>query len=109
MGRGGNTGMFVSNRQREDKRLFEKEYDFEQANTQFEELRVQLSNSKISGASTTPAGPTENGDVNGEKDKKEDSSVEPVGGEEDKEQMFYDKTKSFFDTISCEAVERSEG
>jgi len=29
--------------------------------------------------------------------------------EDDDQKVFYDKTKSFFDTISCEAVERSKG
>lgn len=28
---------------------------------------------------------------------------------DDEQKVFYDKTKSFFDTISCEAVERSKG
>lgn len=28
---------------------------------------------------------------------------------DDDQKVFYDKTKSFFDTISCEAVERSKG
>lgn len=54
MGRGGpgGQGLYVpNNRQREDKRLFEKDYDFEQANTKFEELRVQLASTKIGGTS----------------------------------------------------------
>lgn len=29
--------------------------------------------------------------------------------EDDDQKVFYDKSKSFFDTISCEAVERSKG
>lgn len=28
---------------------------------------------------------------------------------DDDQKVFYDKSKSFFDTISCEAVERSKG
>lgn len=28
---------------------------------------------------------------------------------DDDQKVFYDKTKSFFDQISCEAVERSKG
>ena len=49
MGRG---GMFV-NRQRDEKRLYEKEYDFEQANTKFEELRVKLAETTIGGVPGT--------------------------------------------------------
>ena len=44
--------------------------------------------------------------VNGDKEKAEGS-----GGEEEPEEepcQFYDKTKSFFDNISCEATERAK-
>lgn len=124
MGRGGM--MYVSNsRQREDKRMFEQEYDFEQANTKFEELRVQLASTKIGG----PSHSAENGgDAAVEKERKDEetdtaaastaaavpSSAEgatPAQGENvtEDDSSCYDKNKSFFDTISCEAVERSQG
>ncbi|XP_075226116.1 LSM14 family protein trailer hitch [Lycorma delicatula] len=85
---------------------FEGDYDFDKANTEFEELRSQLSKVKI----------TEGGEavakVNGE-DKKDDSGNETAIGEgehdEEEQPVYYDKTKSFFDNISCEAVERSKG
>lgn len=35
--------------------------------------------------------------------------VENENDGDDEQKVFYDKTKSFFDTISCEAVERSKG
>lgn len=35
--------------------------------------------------------------------------VENENEGDDEQKVFYDKTKSFFDTISCEAVERSKG
>lgn len=48
-----------------------------------------------------------------ENEKKDDSGNETGAGdnepEEDSEIVHYDKTKSFFDNISCEAVERSKG
>uniref|UniRef100_A0A0P4W414 FFD box profile domain-containing protein n=1 Tax=Scylla olivacea TaxID=85551 RepID=A0A0P4W414_SCYOL len=84
------------NRQRQfqDRQLFEKDYDFEQANEEFEELRNQLARTKIA----------ENGD------KKDDSGHETTAGDvEDDSLICYDKTKSFFDSISCEAIERSKG
>ncbi|XP_018013990.1 protein LSM14 homolog A isoform X2 [Hyalella azteca] len=117
VGRGGpgGPGMFMNNnRQREDKRIFEKDYDFEQANTRFEELRVQLASTKISSPGGASQGAAENGDPNVvEKEKKEDSGTETGPGDEssaeDQPIPCYDKTKSFFDTISCEAVERSQG
>lgn len=53
--------------------------------------------------------------MNGE-DKKDDSGNETGLGEGEPEEdhdhekvIYYDKTKSFFDNISCEAVERSKG
>lgn len=83
------------NRQRQfqDRQLFETEFDFEQANEEFEEVRNQLAKTKI----------TENGD------KKEDSGHETAGTDDDVQSTCYDKTKSFFDSISCESIERSQG
>lgn len=78
---------------------FENDYDFEQANTEFEELRSQLAKTKI-----------DNGTDN---EKKDDSGNETGAGEGEPEEetdvVHYDKSKSFFDNISCEAVERSKG
>lgn len=78
---------------------FDNDYDFEQANTEFEELRLQLMKTKI--------------DSGSENEKKDDSGNETGAGdgepEEDSEVIHYDKSKSFFDNISCEAVERSKG
>lgn len=46
-------------------------------------------------------------------EKKDDSGNETGAGEgepeEEPEIVHYDKSKSFFDNISCEAVERSKG
>ncbi|XP_064118835.1 protein LSM14 homolog A-like isoform X2 [Macrobrachium nipponense] len=95
--RGRGQGFNQANRQRQfqDQQIFEQEYDFEQANEEFEELRNQLSKTKI----------VENGE------KKDDSGHETGTGDESTEDhsTFYDKSKSFFDSISCEAIERSKG
>lgn len=75
---------------------FEGEFDFESSNAQFDkeeierELKQKLTlddSSKVNGEKTV-----ENGE----------------GGEEDDE-CFYDKSKSFFDNISCEASDRAKG
>lgn len=82
---------------------FDNDYDFEQANTQFEELRSQLEKVKIK--ENKP-------EVNGDNEKKDDSGNETGAGEgeqEEEDPIYYDKAKSFFDNISCEAVERSKG
>lgn len=48
--------------------------------------------------------------VNGETEKKDDSGNETGAGDNEAEDdPGYDKRKSFFDNISCEAVERSKG
>ncbi|CAH1130004.1 unnamed protein product [Ceutorhynchus assimilis] len=107
---------------------FDSEYDFEQANTEFEELRCKLAKVKLDeatgGDAAAPATkPEVNGDVPVESEKKEkdDSGNETGAGETEQEedqevfntldifQVFYDKSKSFFDKISCEAVERAKG
>lgn len=50
---------------------------------------------------------------NGEIEKKDDSGNETGAGEQEQEEddvaVCYDKTKSFFDSISCEAVQDRKG
>ncbi len=49
--------------------------------------------------------------VNGEKDRAADGSggeEEEAAAEEEVPSVFYDRTKSFFDNISCEATERAK-
>ncbi|XP_044256814.1 protein LSM14 homolog B-B-like [Tribolium madens] len=51
-------------------------------------------------------------ELNGDVDKKDDSGNETGAGEnepEEEHEVYYDKSKSFFDKISCEAVERAKG
>merc|ERR1719348_523790 len=90
---------------------FEGDYDFEQANEQFQEVLSQLSKTKIDdpNAEVTAAETIENGE---EPIDNVDVNVEPEEGEineDEEEEVFYDKQKSFFDSISCEALERSKG
>ncbi|KAH8296783.1 hypothetical protein KR054_011352 [Drosophila jambulina] len=110
---------------------FEGDFDFEQANNKFEELRSQLAKLKVaddasnnksvtsnSTATTTTTATNEQvGEekhegvptLNGETDKKDDSGNETGAGEHEPEEddvhVCYDKTKSFFDNISCEAAQ----
>lgn len=84
---------------------FDGDYDFDKANTEFNEMLSKLNDTKIDDG----VAPVLNGDVDG---KKDDSGNETGVGENDHDEdqaKFYDKTKSFFDNISCEAVERSKG
>ncbi|XP_022256792.1 protein LSM14 homolog B-like isoform X2 [Limulus polyphemus] len=71
---------------------FEGEYDFEQANAEFQELENKLAKTKLD-------------------DKKDDSGNETQAGDvqDDDDVVYYDRSKSFFDNISCEALERSKG
>lgn len=74
-----------------------EEYDFEKANQEFQELENKLANMKVDGDKEVPEPVPE--EPVAENPKKDD----------DEENVFYDKTKSFFDKISCEALERSKG
>lgn len=87
---------------------FDNEFDFEQANSKFEELRSQLAKLKV-GSEENKQTPEQQ--VNGEAEKKDDSGNETGADHEaeSEEAPAYDKSKSFFDNISCEAVERSKG
>lgn len=116
---------------------FEGDYDFEQANNKFEELRLELAKLKVAGgsaaggdeaaATSKATGSSESSaqqqqsTANGEADKKDDSGNETGAGDHEHEDDDgqdgsggagggYDKAKSFFDNISCEAVtDRTKG
>merc|ERR1719461_2833384 len=85
---------------------FEDDYDFEEANDRFQEIVNKLSRTKLEDGTEAP-------EENGEEEATVE--VEVVEGTEEGEipdeevEIFYDKQKSFFDNISCEALERSKG
>ncbi|XP_060595713.1 protein LSM14 homolog A-like isoform X2 [Ruditapes philippinarum] len=81
---------------------FEGEFDFESSNAQFdkEEIERELKQKLTLGEDTSK--------VNGEKAVENGEGGGGGGGEEDDE-CFYDKSKSFFDNISCEATDRAKG
>lgn len=75
---------------------FEQDFDFESENAKFDkdsieselQRKLKISDPKI---------------VNGD-----GTETESVPQEDEDDQIYYDKTKSFFDTISCEASEREK-
>lgn len=69
-----------------EKLKFDSDYDFEKANEQFGDLLEQLNDKLV---------------INDDEEKVESSDKEDSG--------FYDKKSSFFDRISCEALEKQEG
>jgi len=96
----GNRGKFNPMNKKFDATL-KTEFDFEKANEAFQQMVDKLDDLNIS--------------LNGEKseksvDEKDEikTDVEKTDKNED-EGNFYDKTKSFFDNISCEAIERTKG
>ncbi|XP_046636311.1 protein LSM14 homolog A-like isoform X3 [Daphnia pulicaria] len=108
---------------------FDEDYDFESANVKFEELKTKMGKMKIGGDTVLVlSGPPEAD----KKEKTEGESADTVavsadgeastealvsvspndddkGSESPEKPICYDKTRSFFDSISCEAVERSKG
>jgi protein LSM14 len=80
---------------------FDDDYDFEQANEQFQEFCSKFEKANLEGR-------------NGEPDEEHHPEVEEgdVAAEPDGDkpvEQYYDKRKSFFDNISCESLERSKG
>lgn len=103
---------------------FEGEYDFDEANKLFLELEGKLKNMKIKeDGKENGEAPAERDNSKSSNDQSEsgsgydsedqtnnkdgDSKEGRIGGSVSGE--FYDRTKSFFDNISCEASERSQG
>ncbi|XP_067928291.1 protein LSM14 homolog car-1-like isoform X2 [Watersipora subatra] len=73
---------------------FDSEFDFESSNQQFNKDDIERELKEKLTISSSP-------EVNGEGGK---------GGEsDDEEPEYYNKSKSFFDNISCEAADRAEG
>lgn len=86
--------------------LPDTEFDFEKAQTDFKILEEQLAGLKMGSSG-------EDGD-NAAGDEKESQSLPTTTSEENTEEHEvvspkYNKTKSFFDAISCEALEREKG
>lgn len=86
---------------RGDQRIkFDSDFDFEKANEKFQE---QLSDVEkgIEGVTFE----SEEGFKGGEVNSAESGTQSPASNAE----TFYNKTTSFFDNISCEAIEKEEG
>ncbi|XP_015907248.1 protein LSM14 homolog A [Parasteatoda tepidariorum] len=94
---------------------FEGEYDFEQANAEFQELEGKLAKIKIGDQDEPSKSPTSNSLVDSTEEKEKDAlwndenGGDVEGEDSENKAAFYNKSKSFFDNISCEAVERSKG
>lgn len=106
-GRGGRGG-FQPGRptaSKKDTLKFEGEYDFDKANEEFKEVLEKLQKSSIeskaNGETTTSTDAPESTEV-------EDGEIEPAAATDDVSEVFYDKKKSFFDSISCEATEKAK-
>jgi len=109
-GRGGfQPGRF---NQPKEKLKFDSEYDFDKANEEFKEVLNKLSKTKLDDSKVVVE--SSNGDesqgVDGAEVPEGEDSQEIEEGEIDEEEVsYYNKKTSFFDSISCEALERSKG
>lgn len=101
---------------------FDGEYDFDEANKLFLEMESKFNGLKLKAAdekdgessgdgnnSKSPAGRSESGSGYDSEDQNNKDGDSKDGYGDDVNGEFYDKTKSFFDNISCEASERSQG
>merc|ERR1712142_1278395 len=105
-GRGGGRGGYQPGRPtanpKKEPLKFDAEYDFDKANDEFKELLESLQKSSIESKSA-------NGDAETPATELEEGEVEPENHESSPvPEQFYDKKKSFFDSISCEATEKSK-
>ncbi|KAK2184860.1 hypothetical protein NP493_250g04079 [Ridgeia piscesae] len=73
---------------------FENDFDFESENAKFNKEQIEKEFKEKLSISDTKI-------VNGDK--------EASGDEDEEESTFYDKAKSFFDNISCDATEQARG
>ncbi|GAB6021064.1 Protein LSM14 A [Chamberlinius hualienensis] len=102
------------NKQRASTLNFQGEYDFEQANAEFKELENKLAKTKLDDKRDDSGNETTVGE--GDQEEESQNQVPPVEpkveiktNDPDAIGTCYDKTKSFFDSISCEALERNKG
>jgi len=87
---------------------FESDFDFEKSNANFDKDQIEKElKQKLSICDKPEKAAVA---VNGEKEASNHSADEGEieDGDEDHE-LYYDKNKSFFDNISCEATERAKG
>jgi len=92
---------------------YDGDYDFEKANEQFQETLSHLKD-EVQKVKIDDDKEKDKDAEKGEAKKSEDSGTEMQAGEAEEHDSpdkahCYDKAKSFFDTISCEALERAEG
>merc|ERR1711944_273834 len=101
--RGGGRGGFQPGRPTGGKKetlKFEGEYDFDKANEEFKEALEKLQKTALEPKANGDSEPEITTEVEeGEIEATDDASTE----------QFYDKKKSFFDSISCEATEKAKG
>merc|ERR1719167_585286 len=97
---------------------FEKDYDFEEANQEFAEVLSKLQKTSLEDESADKEdhanehNSEEEGEIVDEAGERKTPSTDAhqsSASNDEPTPVYYDKAKSFFDTISCEAVERSKG
>merc|ERR1711936_1310025 len=102
-GSGGGRGGFQPGRPTGGKKetlKFEGEYDFDKANEEFKEVLEKLQKTALEPKANGDSEPVATTEVEeGEIEATDDPSTD----------QFYDKKKSFFDSISCEATEKAKG
>lgn len=89
---------------------FDNDYDFDKANEEFKEFCTQFEKANVDGSNKDEAKNGDAAEPSTEDGAHHENAEDGEIPEHDKdEEPFYDKAKSFFDNISCEALERSKG
>uniref|UniRef100_A0A158R4G3 LSM14 domain-containing protein n=1 Tax=Syphacia muris TaxID=451379 RepID=A0A158R4G3_9BILA len=102
--RGGASGKPM---QKEKQIKFESDYDFEKANEQFQETLSSITKEMSKTTLDEDGSDKSSGTAEKKSTTKEEAGV--VDEQNSEETSFYDKSRSFFDRISCESLEKQEG
>merc|ERR1719305_1514663 len=116
-GRGGR-GSFVPGRPTQSKKeplKFDSEYDFDAANEEFKEVLSKLQKTSLDdskeavGTTDEKKGSTSSDTEEGEIKESSKGDDEGTAASSAPSEQCYNKSKSFFDSISCGSLERSKG
>ncbi|KAK2722522.1 protein LSM14 homolog car-1-like [Artemia franciscana] len=88
---------------------FDQDFDFERANKDFEKMLQQLGKTTISDSASSKSSSESVKDNSEVRESTEEKNEVGTAAKAVSEQICYNKEKSFFDTISCEAIERNKG
>lgn len=108
MMRGNNNRKFTPVSNKKFDATLKTEFDFEKANQVFQQMVDKLEDLNISVNGSGEKSGTDDKDKNETAPTTTKTDLDKAADKVAEDANFYDKTKSFFDNISCEAIERTK-